>query len=1048
MGWASPVLSAVHFFVGRAPCTGDGAGAAHASLNTESGVVVLALERDCPAASAQKLRLAYLWALESLSHANWLLKVHDDAARVCVMGLTWHLARLIPSPTGLAVHGRWAMEHQLNSGQTRVAVPRGPHVISRAAATLAVRASLDASFVAAGDADVALGLWLQHAAANATVDWTFGQHMQHVEQSCAANEPPYETEHDQLMIVARAGDEIVWAGEALVQERGRWEVVSATMPRLGDDRLIKTFVQDESVQLDSLSTMWQFQDRSTTDALPVLELRIALAHKMMSRHWRRIVTHGPYGEDGQPRHRELYNAVIDIAQRLGLTRLLWVFAPAVSNRLAWSPELAAVVDATYGDHLLSYNCVIGGLRKLTEVDPVPHGLDDSIWSPGGWPDRAYMRETMLPLAGRLAGTDGDVLDVGYMAFNADDAKLAHLLPERWFSVDPLPHAIDENRSGRLLIGTVAELAQQTARRFAVIIEYGVLGCRGLQGGWSDAERATHLAGLLQLLQPNGSLLLKADLHTMHEPSRVWQGIHATLEASLTRVSVVEEQSCRQRGRMIRQQRIVPTGTARLKHPPMGCFTYEYSHWKWGAEPRSKPGLAQDNVTPNLSAMPLAVLVLSEPTTRGQQRRHQIRSTWAKAAADAVHFFVGRAQCGSNINVAQELASEPNLVVLDSLLHDCAMDAPQKLQLAYAWALRKVESQWLLKVDDAATICMSPLIRHFAGSPLPAASDVVVHGGWVKNITVEGNMVSYPHGVHIMSRAAAAFVRDSPAFTAHKKMPWRTAATNDSWPAAEDVAIGCWLDAKRLKYTVERVYGRHMADALSCASTEQRGHGRNVDSTRRQRHQPPLPLSPQRHDQLMIVAHADDEVIWAGDLLANEPGRYEIVSVVEPWDRSAYRMRIFLQDESLYLDSLNTMWQFEDHGLRSRLPEGPLRAMLARKLRAKSWSRVVFHNAYGEYGHTHHIQIHRIIAEELEGAGLSGRAWTFEPQKTRQNQTGLRQAKMELIAATYDERARSTPLMLAPVRGWIHEYDVYREVIRPYNVSHNAKAGLQVIPIKK
>ena len=174
--------------------------------------------------------------------------------------------------------------------------------------------------------------------------------------------------------------------------------------------------------------------------------------------------------------------MIDIAQRLGLTRLLWVFAPAVSNRLAWSPELAAVVDATYGDHLLSYNCVIGGLRKLTEVDPVPHGLDDSIWSPGGWPDRAYMRETMLPLAGRLAGTDGDVLDVGYMAFNADDAKLAHLLPERWFSVDPLPHAIDENRSGRLLIGTVAELAQQMARRFAVIIEYGVLGCRGLQGG--------------------------------------------------------------------------------------------------------------------------------------------------------------------------------------------------------------------------------------------------------------------------------------------------------------------------------------------------------------------------------------------------------------------------------------------------------------------------------------------------------------------------------------------------------------------------------------
>ena len=41
------------------------------------------------------------------------------------------------------------------------------------------------------------------------------------------------------------------------------------------------------------------------------------------------------------------------------------------------------------------------------------------------------------------------------------------------------------------------------------------------------------------------------------------------------------------------------------------------------------------------------------------------------------------------------------------------------------------------------------------------------------------------------------------------------------------------------------------------------------------------------NKLMIVAHADDELIWAGETLLKEKGQWDILCVVTPDHQSKY-----------------------------------------------------------------------------------------------------------------------------------------------------------------
>ena len=61
---------------------------------------------------------------------------------------------------------------------------------------------------------------------------------------------------------------------------------------------------------------------------------------------------------------------------------------------------------------------------------------------------------MFPRAGKLAGVDGTVLDVGYKQFNADDRRMAGVDASRWFFVEPEPPISFDLQNGVLLEGRI------------------------------------------------------------------------------------------------------------------------------------------------------------------------------------------------------------------------------------------------------------------------------------------------------------------------------------------------------------------------------------------------------------------------------------------------------------------------------------------------------------------------------------------------------------------------------------------------------------------
>ena len=91
------------------------------------------------------------------------------------------------------------------------------------------------------------------------------------------------------------------------------------------------------------------------------------------------------------------------------------------------------------------NLLARGHRALQHTAAGQENLENGIWSKGRYyyADRVYTRWIALPLAGQQAGGSGDILELGYMHFNADDPKMAGVSPQRFYFADPLRAAINQ-----------------------------------------------------------------------------------------------------------------------------------------------------------------------------------------------------------------------------------------------------------------------------------------------------------------------------------------------------------------------------------------------------------------------------------------------------------------------------------------------------------------------------------------------------------------------------------------------------------------------------
>lgn len=101
---------------------------------------------------------------------------------------------------------------------------------------------------------------------------------------------------------------------------------------------------------------------------------------------------------------------------------------------------------------------------------------------------------------------------------------------------------------------------------------------------------------------------------------------------------------------------------------------------------------------------------------------------------------------------------------------------------------------------------------------------------------------------------------------------------------------------------------------------------------------------------IVVAHPDDETLWAGGLIASFPGAWTVIACSIPKSDPIRAWKFF--DACAALDAKARLLPY---------PENPGRLLDGLNvLDLTPFDVVVTHNANGEYGHPHHVQVHRAV----------------------------------------------------------------------------------------
>ncbi|MEI9804089.1 MAG: hypothetical protein WDN48_05995 [Pseudolabrys sp.] len=105
-------------------------------------------------------------------------------------------------------------------------------------------------------------------------------------------------------------------------------------------------------------------------------------------------------------------------------------------------------------------------------------------------------------------------------------------------------------------------------------------------------------------------------------------------------------------------------------------------------------------------------------------------------------------------------------------------------------------------------------------------------------------------------------------------------------------------------------------------------------------------------RVLVVAHPDDEALWFGGLLISEPGDWTVICCSIPRTDPDRAWKFFAACE--LLGAKAKLLPFTEAPANSDIEHLDL-------LELSSFDEIVTHSAAGEYGHRHHIGIHRHIA---------------------------------------------------------------------------------------
>ena len=111
--------------------------------------------------------------------------------------------------------------------------------------------------------------------------------------------------------------------------------------------------------------------------------------------------------------------------------------------------------------------------------------------------------------------------------------------------------------------------------------------------------------------------------------------------------------------------------------------------------------------------------------------------------------------------------------------------------------------------------------------------------------------------------------------------------------------------------------------------------------------------------LMIVAHPDDEIIWAGGLILQNPDwDWTIFSLCRASDKDrAPKFRKVCK----YLKSKSIISDLDDES-GEPLPGRAVKNLILSNLKEKNYDYIFTHGSNGEYGHIRHLDVHRAVTE--------------------------------------------------------------------------------------